>query len=400
MRSGMTLVMFVVLGAVAAEADVVRLYNGDVLSGSIKQLRDGVLVLETEYAGALSIQQDAVLAIETQEPMAVQLRDGAPMEATLHAAEAGQQLVSAEGELSADVTAIESIQRLPIPEPPTPKRWGAAVDAAMSMRKGNTDTMDSAASVEVIRKGDRNVSTLALSGGYGEVDGYVNTRYYKGTAKHQFYPIEKLYLFAAGGAMRDYGRKLDVRAHGSGGIGYDFYNRDALKLSADIGLDYTWDRWMPFTPRGKDEEKSKRRNQAMARLSQQIAGLSGITAAGLIPALDGMINTLHVLRDPLRDFDYREEDSISLHLGGYYEQALFWKTRLSERLTLLPSLNEFGEFRAVSELGVSTPLMENLKLKISLRTEYDSMARKSGVDSWDNLLQAALRYEFGVSRVQ
>ncbi|HEX72705.1 MAG TPA: DUF481 domain-containing protein, partial [Candidatus Hydrogenedentes bacterium] len=317
----------------------------------------------------------------------------------------GQWLVFSGGDLCADVTAIESVERAPetpkMPsEPAKPKRWGAVVDAALSMRQGNTDTMDTSFGVEVVRKGERHVSTLTLSGGYGEADGYINTRRYKGVAKHQFYLIEKLYLFAAGGAERDYGRKLDVRAHGSGGVGYDFLQRDNLKLSADIGLDYTWDRWMPYTPRGKDEEKSKRRSQASLRLSQQIAALSATPPGDLVQALEGIVDTLYVVRDPLRGSAYREEDSISLRLGAYYEQALFWKSTLSERLTMLPSLDDFGEFRAISEFSFSTPLRDHLKLRISLKTEYDSMARRSGVESWDNLLQAGLRYEFGVSRTK
>jgi len=67
---------------------------------------------------------------------------------------------------------------------------------------------------------------------------------------------------------------------------------------------------------------------------------------------------------------------------------------------MLPSLDDFGEFRAISEFSFSTPLRDHLKLRISLKTEYDSMARRSGVESWDNLLQAGLRYEFGVSRTK
>ncbi len=405
MRWTVAMVVLLGMGGVATSADVVRLHNGDVLSGHFESLREGTVTLTTDYAGTISIRQDAVLSIKTEAAMTVRLRDGVEMEATLQPKDDGQWLVFSSGDLCADFTAIESIERAPetpetVPEPPRPKRWGATVDATLSMRQGNTDTMDTSFGVEVVRKGDRHVSTLALSGGYGEADGYINTRRYKGVAKHQFYPIDKLYLFAAGGAERDYGRKLDVRAHGSGGVGYDFLQRDSLKFSADIGLDYTWDRWMPYTPRGKDEEKSKRRSQAGLRLSQQIAALSATPPGNLVQALEGIADTLYVIRDPLRGSASREEDSISLHLGAYYEQTLFWKSSLTERLTLLPSLDDFGEFRAISELGFNTPLMEHLKLRISLKTEYDSMARRSGVESWDNLLQAGLRYEFGVSRTK
>jgi len=47
-----------------------------------------------------------------------------------------------------------------------------------------------------------------------------------------------------------------------------------------------------------------------------------------------------------------------------------------------------------NELGFTTALSEHLRLRISLLTEYDSVAEEKGVEPWDNYLLTSLRFEF------
>ncbi|MCK5862162.1 MAG: DUF481 domain-containing protein, partial [Candidatus Hydrogenedentes bacterium] len=110
--------------------------------------------------------------------------------------------------------------------------------------------------------------------------------------------------------------------------------------------------------------------------------------------LDLLHGILGDLRDPLRDYTSSTEGYVNLRLGVSYSQQIFRATTLSEEFVLMPNLNEIGEFRAVSELALTTPLSDALSLSTSLKTEYDSMADERGVERWDNTLMTQLSYRF------
>jgi hypothetical protein len=123
--------------------------------------------------------------------------------------------------------------------------------------------------------------------------------------------------------------------------------------------------------------------------------VGGVAAGGL--SLSGLERATGLLLDavsPLRNAETRDFDDLSLRLSAAYTEKLFRASKLSETLVLYPNLSRSGEFRAVSELLFTTPLSEALLLKVSLRTEYDSLADESGVDAWDNTLLTGLRYAF------
>ncbi len=66
----------VTLVAAPAHADMVKLTNGDVITGTVKKLADGNLVVKTEYAGEVSIESKFITAVQTDEPFTVRWDDG------------------------------------------------------------------------------------------------------------------------------------------------------------------------------------------------------------------------------------------------------------------------------------------------------------------------------------
>ena len=72
----------------------------------------------------------------------------------------------------------------------------------------------------------------------------------------------------------------------------------------------------------------------------------------------------------------------------------FRKSLLREGLTIVPDLDEIGDYDLSSHLSLVTPLAESLSLKTTLKTEYDSSPGSEDVDKWDNTLMSSLSYEF------
>ena len=385
----------ILLFTLGLHADTVYLQNGDQITGTLKHVKDGVVTLETEYAGAIQIKQDAVRHIETDEPKAVRLTDGTVLEGKLGLQENAQAISVPEGWRPTPVPEIEGLaaQGEKPPKRSKPKKWSGAVDAGLTFRSGNTETLEANVSADIKREGKRNTGTLSLSGAYGEVEDELNTRRFGGKLKWQVYPIKKLYLYGLGGAEKDDGRKLDYRAYTGAGLGYDFIKKENLKLAADLGAQYTWERWAPFTPEERDDVKNSRRQSAQTELTDLIGGVIGGATPFSLSTLADALGTIRDIHDPLRDFEPRREEYVDLRIGGYYEQRLFRKSVIREELVLLPNMTDLGAFRATNDLSLTTPLTRILKLRISLETEYDSTAEDSGVEPWDNTLLAGLRYE-------
>jgi hypothetical protein len=406
--------VFLTLSLCAATyGDEIYLQNGDRVSGLLQEISPGAFVVDTPYAGQLTIAREAVAGVTTEAVVTVFLQDGGVTVGRLVWGETGQGIDAGQGpaplplehlaeavrpgvdmepepEPEASPTAAAETAAEEIPVVPSP--WSGMVESGLSLRSGNTDTTDFTVSAKVMYATGGHELTLKAAGAYGEADGLINTRRASGEARWQYYTSERSYLYMLGGAERDDGRKLDLRLSAAAGAGYDFLETETRTLSADAGLEYTWARWEPFTPWGRDEATSTAR---MAAYNGLLSTLGAIGAGGVnLDNLERLAQQLVDVRDPLRGMETMKEDSLSLRLGAVYTQKLFKLSTLSETLTLYPNLEQAGEFRGISEFAFATPLTEALELSVTLRTEYDSLAEEQGVDAWDNSLVTGLRYKF------
>lgn len=378
--------------------DVVQMNNGDRISGYVTLVSEEKLTILTEYAGEITLSMDAVFSIETDEARVVVLSDESIVEGVLIMEEGQPGIGTAETWRPLPATSIialakdqETLTALMAPAPP--RRWTGTVDAGVALRSGNTDTTDLKFSVALNRAGDRDTLKMGFTSAYGAADGTINTRRYAGNFRWQYYMRERLYLYTLGLAERDDGRKLDLRLQGGGGFGYELVKRDRTTLAADIGLTYTHERWMPFTPWERDKRRDETRLNAYNRLYQTITriGEEGFSLEDSVPRIR---EVLADIRNPLRDYVRRTEDYMNLRIGVHFTQTLFKTSKLSEELTLMPNLEQLGEFRALSELAITTPVTDAISLRTSLKTEYDSLARRKEIDAWDHTLMTEFRYSF------
>jgi putative salt-induced outer membrane protein YdiY len=391
--------LLVVTGFGTAAGDTLFLVNGDKITGTLQKLDEGAVVFDTAYAGTLRVQQAQVERIETDQAVNVLLKSGAELDGALEFRR-GQTGVRTETGWQAAPMADLSAVRVQAPadgsapaKPAADKRqWNGSVDAGMALRRGNTDTTDFNLSGTVSGRTERDTLTLRGSGAYGEAEDILNTRRYQGEGKWQVYPRERLYLYGLAGAEHDDGRKLDVRAQGGVGIGYDFIEAKNRKLSGDVGLTYTFERWNPYTPQERDTAKATRRREAWQELGSALGG------AGGVQALLGIPTAVQGLAHPLAGAELRTEEFATARLSAQYEQTLFERSKISENLTVQPNLDQMGEYRLTSDLAFTTPISKELGLRVNLKSEYDSLAGERGVDGWDNSLLTGLHYEFGAPR--
>ena len=125
-----------------AMADTVWLNNGDRLSGKIKLFDGGKLLIQTEYAGAVSVDWKQVKTLESDQELLVKQDAYTGEKAkSLQAADAGK-VVLANGDAPKAVE-LASIQQILKPKPVVEDLvWKGNVDAALDYQRAEKDTDD------------------------------------------------------------------------------------------------------------------------------------------------------------------------------------------------------------------------------------------------------------------
>lgn len=381
-----------------AHADSITLKNNDRITGKIKTISGGNVVVTTDYAGDLTIKIDAIRFVLTDEPVAVKLKEGTLLEGKLAESE-GEQAVEEDTEtvpfaLSHVEKYAPNMAALNPPPPKERERWTGFAEAGATIRSGNTDTVNYTASAGAARKGPHNRLTLNFFSAYTETDGELVARRYYGETKWRKYVYkDKMYSYLSGSAENDDGRKLDYRFVAGTGVGYDFIRNDKRTLWAEGGVEYAWERWAPFTPREKDIEKNQRRGLIAGQLQTRVLDLV-MGNGNLVENAFAVAETSLDFVDPLRDEENRYERYPSARLAVSYEQKLFTNSTIGDEMVLLPALDDLGEFRLTNRLYFYTRVTKAVKLSLSLLSEYDSRADESNVEFWDHTFIASLRYDF------
>ena len=146
----------------------------------------------------------------------------------------------------------------------------------------------------------------------------------------------KWYNFYKAEANHDRFANIDYRIIPSSGVGYWFSDAEDFKAMAELGLGLEYTNYRDAT---KDE-----------------------TEAVLIPR-------------------------------GFLQKRLWGQSRISEDLTLYPSLEDMGEYRLHSATVFSNPINDALSLELSLINDYDSDP-PANIKKHDMRLISSLVYSF------
>ena len=87
-------------------ADVIETKNGARLVGKVLKIDAGSVVVDTDYAGKLTIKQSEVTAITTDAPVAVRLASGTRIDGKVSSAAGSLQVVGADGTITTTVDKV------------------------------------------------------------------------------------------------------------------------------------------------------------------------------------------------------------------------------------------------------------------------------------------------------
>jgi len=217
-------------------ADVVNMKNGDRLSGTLDGISGKRLILETEYAGKLTLKLDSVLSVETEEAFDLKLRDGGRTSGRLVVAGDAQAVVVGEEEpqpLALDQVRKAGQNRLAMVD--LGSGWSSRIDLAMAISTGNSDTESLNGLIESELKRERSEHAFSFLISQEEAD--------SDTTKDQLdldYGYKRFFnekWFGSGNAeyFEDGLKDVDHRITAGAGVGYQFWDDSFGALSAELG---------------------------------------------------------------------------------------------------------------------------------------------------------------------
>jgi len=229
------------------------------------------------------------------------------------------------------------------PDQPEPekkvKKWSGKINGGYSKQTGNTDTENLSGGFSIKRKVEK-VNEFDVGGDslYAASDKKMIAQKYSGMSRfaYSFGETKKWYNFYKIEGDHNRFSNIQARFTPSTGVGYWFSDTDDWKLMTELGVGVTWTDY-------RDDRKNE---------SELV----------LIPRL-------------------------------FAEKRLIANARISEDLTVYPSLTNSGEYRLHSETVFTNPITDQFQLKLSWVNDYNSQPGAAS-KKHDMQLTTSLEYLF------
>jgi putative salt-induced outer membrane protein YdiY len=225
-----------------AGADEIQLLNGDRLTGKIVSAEGGKVVIKTESAGDVTVDLSKVKTISTDEPIVVKSGDSTFKSKLQPGADGTVQVVPVEGG-APQALALKDLTQLN----PPPVRWTGSIVANALVTRGNSESENVGASVNLVRRSE--IDRITFGAGYyygrqknqdtGESETNVNNWFVLG--KYDFFVTKQFYLYAAARVERDEIADLDLRLTAGGGLGYQWFETPTFNLFTEAGLAWVYE---------------------------------------------------------------------------------------------------------------------------------------------------------------
>lgn len=335
-----------------AAADVVKLKNGDRVTGEIVSSDGEKLKMKTELIGEIEIAWDGVEEITSDDKLYLSSKDGQVLVGPVKTEDARFQVETAQsGEVSvpkADVEALrnEAAQQAYVAEierlrnPGLLDFWSGFFDTGLSFTAGNAETKSFTTSARAQRKTQRDKITIYETSVFAQNDttgeSITTANAIRGGTRYDINMSEKLFTFGFVDLEYDQFQDLDLRNVLGGGLGYHIKNSER----------WTWD----FFSGGSFNQEFF--NNDITRRSAEI-----------------------VLGE---EMNYLFTDSTS------------W----SHRIAVYPNMSDTGEYRLQFDTSVTSDLWEWLGWHVTLSDRFLSNP-VPGRQKNDVLLTTGLRMSFG-----
>ncbi len=324
--------VFVQAETTALAQDEILLKNGSRILGQVTGARDGVVSIDTDFAGTIKVELEQIKSVNTQDPVVILMTDDSvKQDSTLLIAD--EQLVLSESGQSFPLGDLAVINPDPW-ELGEGYRWTGGIGFALIRQRGNTDTDEVDYQLDSKWRSKRDRYTVGANGETDEANGTKTADNWRVSAKYDYFLEEPNYGGVLAQAEKDKFQDLDLRYLLGPYFGRQFYDEPVFSLQSELGFSYVIEE---YNIAEDDEYGASNWN-------------------------------IHVSSD---------------YLGGdsslYFDQFGLW------------NLKDTADVIVNSTFGLSYPLLWNIEAAVELLLEYDSGA-VADVDSLDQTYKFRIGY--------
>ena len=307
------------LGSAHLSADVVETKSGARITGKVVKIDAGAVVVDTTYAGSITVKQSEVTAINTDAPVAIRLASGTRFDGTVTSADGAVKITNADGTVSTTVDKVAASWSAGGKDPQLvalERHWAYEATMDVSGKSGNKSQLGTSVGVRATLAGASDI--LMFYGAYDRQvsDGAKSADQFKAGVDYSsnFSGQYSWYVRDEGG----FDRIKDIQFYdvAAFGLGFDFIKKPDQTLTGRAGLSYRNENYQnPLT--------------------------NDVNAAGL-------------------DF-------------GLSHTLTFATMSLVNRFTFVPSFNDFANYRFAHESFLELPLANpSWKVRFGLSNDYNS----------------------------
>ena len=220
----------------ATPPDRIVLKNGSTILGTVTATRDGVVSIDTDFAGSLEIAQDQIVAMQTATPAIIQLADGRILDE--------QPIVIEDEKIIAGSGASYALTDLAVVNPEPYElgigyKWSGLANFAWAIERGNTETyeLDYRLNTQWLSDDDR--YTFILNGEVDEANEQKIADNWSVIGKYDYFlDTDSWYVGINATVDQDEFADLDLRYFVGPYVGHQFFNTDLVLLEAEVGLAY------------------------------------------------------------------------------------------------------------------------------------------------------------------
>ena len=318
------------LGALGvARADVVETKNGARIVGKVTKIDGGSVSVDTDFAGSLTIKQSEVTAITTDAPVAVRLASGTRIDGRVSSAAGSLQVAGADGTISTTVEKIAASWPAGGKDPAVAaleRGWAYEANVDIVGKSGNRSQLGTSAGVRATLAGASDKLVFYTAYDRQVTDKQKSADQFKAGVDYQsnFSGRNSWYVRDEGG----FDRIKDIQFYNvaAAGFGYDFVKKPKQTVTGRLGFSFRNENYKnPLTP--------------------------DVNAAGLDV--------------------------------GFSHSLQLTDASVVNRLTFVPSFNDFSNYRATHESFYEMPFVNpSWKLRVGVSNDYNSKPGK-GVDKLD-----------------
>ncbi len=243
-----------------ASADQVELHNGDRLTGTIVKSDGKGLVINTDYAGQITVEWVAVQSISAPGPLHLQMKDGRTLVGPV-VAQGGAWKVQQRGGTTVsvakeDVASIRSqTEQAAYDQGQNPgwlQNWEGGANLGFALTRGNSESKNLALGFTADRKTLHDKLGLYANSVYATNDASgaipsTTANAIRGGARYDHDLTPRLFGFVGADFATDDLQDLDLRSVLGGGLGLHVVNTPATTLDLLAGLNYTHEAYSTFS---------------------------------------------------------------------------------------------------------------------------------------------------------